>query len=338
MPRQCFNKDCIMCGVPLTVDNTCVEVDNPISKFTEGDKVWALIQANETDDIGTEVMATIKNTNHFENGSSKASIRLTVDDTGEDFYTEHADADETLRLLADETEATAVSTIKKGDTVIAVVEDSEAEGGKKVTMATVTNTEHLESGENGEMSVQIRGPDGVLYFTKHSDAEQTLAVISPVQDTAASAGADGDVTVNSMRGFETGKHVLALVQNTSGNLEWAPAQITNTMHFEDKEKMTPCIQLRVLNTGELVFTEHADADETIRHGISDSELMMKSEKDLEYLEDVDDVDDVENEVLLQGEADGTCKVDSSENPTFYIEQGSQMCFVPAFVSLAQQMA
>lgn len=324
-----------MCGVPLTVDNTCVQIENPMSKFAEGDKVWALIQANDTDNVGTEVMATIKNTNHFENGSSTASIRLTVDDTGEDFYTEHADADETLRLLADETKATAVSKIKKGDTVIAVVEDSAAEGGKKVTMATVTNTEHSESGQDGEMSVQIRGPDGVLYFTKHSDAEQTLAVISPVQDTAASAGADGDVTSKSMRGFETGKHVVAKVQNTSGNVEWTPAQITNTMHFEDQDKMTPCIQLRVLNTGELVFTEHADADETIRHRISDSELMMRDDKDLEYLEDVDDV---ENEVLLQGEADGTCKVDSSENPTFYIEQGSQMCFVPAFVSVAQQMA
>ena len=46
MPRQCFNKDCIMCGVPLTVDNTCVEVDNPISKFTEGDKVRIITEAS----------------------------------------------------------------------------------------------------------------------------------------------------------------------------------------------------------------------------------------------------------------------------------------------------
>lgn len=335
MPRQCFNQDCIMCGVPMTVDDTCVEVDNPISKFTEGDKVWARIQANETDDIGTEVMATIQNTNHFENGSSKASIRLTVDETGEDFYTEHVDAEETLRLLPDGTKSTAMSEIQKGDTVIALVEDSEAEGGKKVTLATVTKTDHLENDLEGEMSVQIRGPDGVLYFTKHSDADQTLAVISPVQDTAGSAGADGDVAVNSKRGFETGKHVLAKVQNKSGNVEWAPAQITNTSHFEDESKMTPCIQLRVLNTGELVFTEHADADETIRYNISDSELMLKNDPGLKYLEDVDDV---ENGVLLQEEADGTCKVDSSENPTFYIEQSPQMFVVPAFVSVAQQMA
>ena len=66
--------------------------------------------------------------------------------------------------------------------------------------------------------------------------------------------------------------------------------------------------------------------------------MLKNYNDLEYLEDVDGVDDVENEVLLQGEADGTCKVDSSENPTFYIERSPPMFFVPAFVSVAQQMA
>jgi hypothetical protein len=311
-----------MCGVPLTVNDTGADVCKPASEFSVGDKVWACIQVHDEDHVGTKVRATIKNTNHFENNSERESIRLTVDDTGEDFYTNKVDANETLELLSIGEETTDVPGYNIGDKVLLVVEDSSAKGGTRVTMGTVENNFHQEP-KHVEKSVQIRAGN-VLYHTVHSDASKTLALISPVQETAADAKADP--TSKTAGNFTENEHVLALVEDTSGELTWKPSIITNVRHKEKDLEDKECIQLQVLNSGEMVFTELADANETLRHTISNHELMTADAKQ------------VENKALLKDEVDGTCKSELDTNPTFYIEQSPQMFFTPAYVSLAQLIA